>query len=163
MSQVIVKQPKVFTIVIYSVKRILGASSADYYVNIPQLDALINGHDKTDYYELYLDRICGTLASAGDENVAVDNTTGFIEVGLDLVSPFLLTNGANPQVKFIVPIMGTAQAFMVDGTSRTMNPVLVSATGFNSLLHVQMYNDTGTLINAGTHEHAIVLTLKERL
>jgi len=162
-NQVIVKQPKVFTIVIYSVSRSSGNSSADYYVNLPQIDALVNGHGKPDYYELYLDRICGTLiAATPDESVAVGNTTGFVEVGLDFVSPFLITNG-RPQVKFIVPVTGANNAYMLDGSARTMNPVLVSATGFNSLLHIQMYNDQGTLINAGTHEHAIVLTLKERL
>ena len=160
------RSPRIFTFIIQSYQRTSG-TAADYYVNIPQIDALANGGDRPDYYELYLDRICGTIVTT-NESVTTD-VTGFVQLAIDLPAPYLYEATNISNIKFVVPVQSVANGYMLDQNARTMNPIIISASGLSSMLHIQLYNDTtnaptniASLITPGTHEHIIVLTLKER-
>jgi len=170
------RPPRTFTFHIFSANRVSSPTglSNDYYVTLPQLDALVNGGDRPDYYEMWLDKICGTAVL--DPNNTLGNTgaqavdaapeaatiiTGFIQVALDLPAPYLISNG-KPNVKFIAPITGaTMQQQSAEGRSNSSSPVLISASGMNSTLHVQLYDQAGAVLNTTGHEHVIVLTLRE--
>ena len=150
--------PKTFTFFIYSKSKISG-TAADYYVQMPQgLECLTGGQGRPDFYELYLDQIAGTLIAGNvDESVTVSYTS-FVQLALDFPAPLTITNGNN-NVKFIIPITGSGLEYKME-TVNTINPVMITSTGLSSMIHVQLFTDTGVLINPGAHEHVIVLTIK---
>jgi len=157
------RQPRQFTIHIFSSKRINGASSADYWVSLPQLDALVNGGDRPDHYELYLDKIVGTVVGANNSPENVTNGNGFIQLALDLPAPYKISNATNPNVMFIVPITGSAMTNQAaEGRSNASSPVVLAASGMNSQLHVQLFDQAGAALDVTGHEHVIVLSLVEK-
>jgi hypothetical protein len=152
--------PKVYTFIIHSAARALG-TAADYYVKLPQLDALSAGPGRPDYYDLYLDKISGTYIA--QDSAVTSELLGAVQIALDFTSPYK-TSTTNPNIMFVVPIESTANGYLMDPNSRTMNPIVVSASGMNSMLHVQLFNDSypAKIVDPGGHEHIIVLTLRER-
>ena len=155
------RQPRTFTFHIFSANRVSGADSSDYVVNMPQLDALVNGQDRPDFYELWLDKIVGTAVGADNAPEAAAGTSGFIQLALDLPSPWLITNG-KANVKFIAPISGSTMTLQTsEGRSNVSNPVLIAASGLQSTLHVQLFDQAGAALNVTGHDHVIVLTIRE--
>ena len=153
------RQPRTFTFHIFSAKRVTG-TSADYYVNLPQLDALVNGQERPDHYELVLNQLAGTMAGTNCTPAATGGGNGFIQLALDLPAPYLITNGG-PSVMFIVPISGAGVTNQVEGSHFATQAVIIAASGISSMLHVRLLDQAGALLDTTGHEHAITLTLRE--
>ena len=156
------RNPRTFTLHIFSAKRVSGATSADYYVQLNQLDALVNGGDRPDYYELVLNRLAGTMVGTNCTPANVGGTNGFIQLSLDLPAPYVITNGG-PSVLFIVPVSGASVTNQIEGSYFTTLPVVISASGINSMLHVRLLDQAGALLDCAGHDHVITLTMREVL
>ena len=160
------RQPRTFTFHIFSAKRVsatyAGNQSADYYVQLSQLDALVNGGDRPDYYELVLNRLVGTMNGTNCTPANVGGANGFIQLSLDLPAPYVITNGG-PSVLFIAPISGASVSNQVEGSYFNTPPVVIAASGINSMLHVRLLDQTGALLDCAGHEHVITMTLREVL
>ena len=155
------RQPRTFTFHIFSAKRVSG-TSADYFVSLPGLDALVNGGDRPDYYELVLNRLVGTMVTGNCTPANAGIANGFLQLSLDLPAPYLITNGG-PSVMFIVPISGSAVTNQVEGSYFTTPPVIISASGINTMLHVRLLDQAGALLDTTGHDHVITLTMRESI
>ena len=153
------RQPRTFTFHIFSAKRVSG-TSADYFVNLPQLDALVNGQERPDHYELVLNRLAGTMAGTNCTPAATGGANGFIQLALDLPAPYIITNGG-PSVMFIAPISGAGVTNQVEGSYFATPPVIIAASGISSMLHVRLLDQAGALLDTAGHEHVMTLTMRE--
>ena len=158
------RHPRTFTFHIFSAKRVSFAvaanQAADYYVNLPQLDALVNFGDRPDFYELTLNRMVGTMSGTNSTPANAGGGNGFFQLSLDLPAPYVITNGG-PSVLFIVPVTGQGLTNTVDGSYFETEPVIVAASGISSMLHVRVLDQAGALLDCANHEHVITLTMRE--
>ena len=138
---------RLYTFQINSNKRTSGSTS-DYWVNIPQIDALTNGGKKPDFYELQLERIVSerTMASPGY----------YVQLAMDLPATQTYTNGAN-NVLFLVPVTTMDGGYVLYTPSPNMNPILIAASGLSTMLHIQLLSANA----ANIPEHAFTLTIRE--
>ena len=153
------RQPRTFTFHIFSSKRVSG-TAGDYFVNLPGLDALVNGQERPDFYELTLNRLAGTMVGTNCTPANVGGANGFIQLALDLPAPYVITNGG-PNVLFIVPISGSAVTAQLDSGIHSTDPVIIAASGITSMLHVRLLDQAGAVLDAAGHEHVITMTMRE--
>ena len=139
-----------YTFHINSAARVAG-TVGDYWVNIPQFDALSISGKKPDFYEVDLERIVSsrTMTSPGY----------FVQIAMDLPATQTFSNGANG-VMFLIPVVNMDGGYVISTPSTHSNPVLVAASGFSTLLHIQILSSTGAA-GANIPEHAFTLTIKE--
>ena len=154
------RQPRTFTFHIYSSKRVSG-TAGDYFVNLPGLDALVNGQERPDFYELVLNGIASTMVGTNYSPANAGGANGFLQLALDLPAPYVISNGRAPNVLFIAPVVGAAVAYQLDLGKQSSDPVIIAASGITSMLHVRLLDQAGAVLDATGHEHVITMTMRE--